>query len=204
VRPISFVLGFMLCVPFLWAQSSPPSTLSGMVTDITKAVLPRVTVRVIDRSGREKARNLTDSTGHFHFDHLLAGPYKIEASLIGFCPKTLEAEAGKDVQLVLEVAPVRENIIVTAARTEVPTSQTGATVTVFNRRDIDDRQPLLASGLLQSVPGVMVVRTGGLGNVTSVFVRGGESKYNKVLVDGLGLAPINTSCKDESKSPKAI
>ena len=52
---------------------------------------------------------------------------------------------------------------------------------------IADRQQLLVSSVLQSVPGVMVARTGGLGNVTSVFVRGGESNYNKILLDGIPL-----------------
>jgi outer membrane cobalamin receptor len=33
----------------------------------------------------------------------------------------------------------------------------------------------------------MVVRSGGLGNVTSVFVRGGEGDYNKILLDGIPL-----------------
>ena len=33
----------------------------------------------------------------------------------------------------------------------------------------------------------MVIRTGGAGGVTSLFVRGGESNYNKVLLDGIPL-----------------
>jgi len=33
----------------------------------------------------------------------------------------------------------------------------------------------------------MVARSGGLGTVTSVFVRGGESNYNKILLDGIPL-----------------
>lgn len=39
---------------------------------------------------------------------------------------------------------------------------------------------------MQSAPGVMVGRSGGLGTVTSVFVRG-ESNYNKILLDGIPL-----------------
>ena len=33
----------------------------------------------------------------------------------------------------------------------------------------------------------MLIRTGGAGSVTSLFVRGGESNYNKVLLDGMPL-----------------
>ena len=41
--------------------------------------------------------------------------------------------------------------------------------------------------LLRDAPGTTVVRTGGLGTVTSLFVRGGESNYTKVLLDGIPL-----------------
>src|SRR5204862_1798058 len=41
--------------------------------------------------------------------------------------------------------------------------------------------------LLMATPGSMLVRNGGPGAVTSLFVRGGESDYNKVLLDGVPL-----------------
>ena len=44
-----------------------------------------------------------------------------------------------------------------------------------------------SASALRATPGVTVVRSGGLGNVTSLFVRGGESSYNKVLLDGIPL-----------------
>jgi vitamin B12 transporter len=40
---------------------------------------------------------------------------------------------------------------------------------------------------LMATPGSMLVRNGGPGAVTSLFVRGGESDYNKVLLDGVPL-----------------
>src|SRR4029079_19166895 len=48
------------------------------------------------------------------------------------------------------------------------------------------QQPLLAD-LLRAAPGTTVVRSGGLGTVTSLFVRAGESNYTKVLLDGIPL-----------------
>ena len=38
------------------------------------------------------------------------------------------------------------------------------------------------------VPGLSVAQTGGRGGITSIFTRGGESDYNKVLIDGV---PVN-------------
>ena len=50
-----------------------------------------------------------------------------------------------------------------------------------------ERQPLLLSELLQSVPGATINRSGAYGATTSLFLRGGESNYTKVLLDGIPL-----------------
>jgi vitamin B12 transporter len=185
MRHIALLCSFLVFVPTLWAQT--PSTITGVLIDSTGAVLPRATVRLLDKTGDEIAKNLTDSDGRFQFGGTTSGSYRVEASLTGFRPKIAPAEAGNELHIVLDVAPVREYVTVTADRTQTPTSLTGAATTVLDQQAIADRQQLLVSSVLQSAPGVMVARTGGLGNVTSVFVRGGESNYNKILLDGVPL-----------------
>jgi len=63
----------------------------------------------------------------------------------------------------------------------------GASVTTFTASDLEILRTPIVADLLRSTPGAMVVRTGGVGAVTSLFVRGGESNYNKVLLDGIPL-----------------
>ncbi|MCI0355245.1 MAG: TonB-dependent receptor [Acidobacteria bacterium] len=155
--------------------------------DPTRAALPRATVRLLASDGKEVRRGLTDQQGRFRFTELAGDAYTVEASLTGFETLTTKARPGEAAELVLALAPVRESVAVTATRTEVPTAQVGASLTVLQTQDIESRQELLVSELLQSVPGMMVVRTGGLGNTTSLFVRGGESDHNKVLLDGIPL-----------------
>ena len=75
----------------------------------------------------------------------------------------------------------------TATRTEAPASQVGASATVFTAEDLERRQVPLVADLLASTPGAMVIRSGAPGTLTSLFVRGGESDYNKVLLDGIPL-----------------
>lgn len=173
--------------PGLWAQSPSRITISGTVVDSSQAVLPLATVRLLDKSGNKVGQELTSADGRFHFVEVAGGSYQVQASLTGFRSKTVSAAAGSELRILLEVAPVQEYVSVTADRTETPTSLTGATTTVLDRRAIEDRRQLLASSVLQSVPGVVVARSGGLGTVTSVFVRGGESDYNKILLDGIPL-----------------
>ena len=104
---------------------------------------------------------------------------------LDFRPTTVPC--GPETHITLPVAPVHENVIVSATRTDAPTSQVGASATVFTASDLERLQKPLLADLLASTPGAMLIRSGGPGTVTSLFVRGGESNYNKVLLDGVPL-----------------
>jgi vitamin B12 transporter len=79
-------------------------------------------------------------------------------------------------------------VVVTATRVDAPIAARVPAVTVL------DGQLLRLAGVrdvaeaLRLVPGVAIVRSGGPGAITSLFMRGGESDYVKVLVDGV---PVN-------------
>src|SRR4029079_14874052 len=59
--------------------------------------------------------------------------------------------------------------------------------TVIRGDELRARGITTVSDALASVPGLMVVRSGSFGATTSLFARGGESDYVKVLVDGVPL-----------------
>ena len=59
--------------------------------------------------------------------------------------------------------------------------------TVFTAEDLERRQVPFVADLVASTPGAMMIRSGAPGTLTSLFVRGGESDYNKVLLDGMPL-----------------
>ncbi len=160
--------------------------LSGTVVDESGSALPRVVVRLVDARDAEVAQTFTDSRGVFRFARACDSCAAV-ASLPGFNAARAAIAAGAPVRLTLKVAPIRESVVVSATRSEAPTSQVGAAITVFTSEEIERRGTPLVGELLRATPGVTVVRSGGLGNVTSLFVRGGESSYNKVLLDGIPL-----------------
>jgi outer membrane cobalamin receptor len=160
-------------------------SLAGQVVDQDGGALPRVHVTLLDASGNEVARTFTDSRGVFEFDDTACDHCRIQAMLPGFQTATVDAAASSRITLAL--GPLREAVVVSATRGEAPASQIGSAVTVFDTDAIERRGTPLVGELLRSTPGVTVVRAGGLGNVTGVFVRGGESNYNKVLLDGIPL-----------------
>jgi vitamin B12 transporter len=161
---------------------------TGTVADQTGQMVPRAFVRVIDASGATAASGFADESGRFHLTATIDGICRVEAALAGFETAAVPCSStGASVQIVLRVAPIRESTVATATRTEAPTSQIGASATVFTAADLERRQTPLLADLLTSTPGAMVVRTGQPGGLTSLFVRGGESDYNKVLLDGVPL-----------------
>jgi vitamin B12 transporter len=81
-------------------------------------------------------------------------------------------------------------ILVTATRTAIPVDQALASVTVITREDIDRLQPLSVSDLLTGLPGVVVANAGGIGQQTSVFLRGTNSTHTLVLVDGVRIGTV--------------
>ena len=73
----------------------------------------------------------------------------------------------------------------TAAATELPQSQVGAQVTVIDRAALDDLGKVDVLEAIRTAPGLQVVQTGARGGATSLFVRGGNSNFNKILIDGV-------------------
>lgn len=82
--------------------------------------------------------------------------------------------------------------IVSANRVPQLRAQAAAATTVFTRADIDRLQVRTVAELLERVPGVSVVRTGGPGSLTSIFVRGTTSGQTLVLVDGQRIAAASS------------
>jgi vitamin B12 transporter len=159
--------------------------IGGRVVDAARQPIARGYVRLIDAAGKTLATAITDGNGQFSFAQTNCRDCKVEASLAGF--KTVTLTASPNVTLTLDVAPIEAKVVVTATRDATPLSQVGATTTVFSAEDIVRRgEPMLAD-LLRQTPGVAVIRNGGLGNVTSLFMRGGESSHTKVLLDGIPL-----------------
>jgi vitamin B12 transporter len=78
-----------------------------------------------------------------------------------------------------------EEIVVSATKIETPIDQVGSSLTLITAEDIQRCQRRTLPDLLQTVPGLNIVQTGGPGGKTSVFMRGSNSNHTKVLIDGV-------------------
>jgi len=78
-----------------------------------------------------------------------------------------------------------QRVVVTATRVPTPLERLPAAVTVIDRQTIDERGYQTLGDALSAVPGLFVSRQGGIGQPSSLFVRGTESRHVLVLIDGV-------------------
>jgi len=76
-------------------------------------------------------------------------------------------------------------IVVVANRAPEPLIRIGNSVTVLSDAAIKESQLTVVSDLLAQTPGLEVARVGGVGQLTSVFIRGAESDQTVVVIDGV-------------------
>ncbi|MCW2248732.1 vitamin B12 transporter [Azospirillum fermentarium] len=76
-------------------------------------------------------------------------------------------------------------ISVTANRVPTAADATGSALTIITADDLQQRQTRILSDVLREVPGVAVNRTGPMGTLTQVRIRGAEGNQTLVLIDGI-------------------
>ena len=96
------------------------------------------------------------------------------------------------VQAADERAALQPTVEVTASRIAETADESLADVSIITRADIAASVAPDVLELLRLQAGVDVVRTGGAGEQTSVFLRGTNSNHVLVLIDGVRVASPNT------------
>jgi vitamin B12 transporter len=73
-----------------------------------------------------------------------------------------------------------------------PTNQVANSITAITAQDIATQQYRTLPDVLNTVPGLNVVQSGGPGGQTSVFLRGTNSNHTKILIDGIDVGDPTT------------
>jgi vitamin B12 transporter len=181
-----------LALAVIPAFAADSGSIRGTITDPLGAVVPNATVKLIQNAKQVTSTN-TDQTGKYSFSSVAPGRYQIAAEAPTFASQTsspvyVGSGGTAEVNLALKVGTVSQQLIVTSTGTQLPESQVGASVTVISSNDFQDKLDILEP--LRLVPGAQVVQTSQRGGVGSVFIRGGNSNANKVLIDGVAVNDI--------------
>lgn len=81
--------------------------------------------------------------------------------------------------------PLYPEVVVSASRVPEPARESGSAVTVITEQQLEDRQVRIVSDVLRDVPGLAVSRSGTIGSLTQVRIRGAEANQTLVLIDGI-------------------
>lgn len=98
-----------------------------------------------------------------------------------------------------------DTLVVTANRFQQPINTVLAPTDIVTREDIERWQSRTVLDVMRRLPGVDVAQYGGMGQSSSLFIRGTESKHVLVLVDGIPVArPGISNSSDIDQIPVSL
>jgi outer membrane cobalamin receptor len=160
--------------------------IQGTVLDPTRTPIAGAQVAAFSAVG-VIVEQITDDRGHFDFNvSPLFDNYQLRVTAPGFQMVTV-APGAASIQLAL--APQAESIRVTGSAIDVPASQQGTSVSIVTSQELRERNEAGAVDVMRELPGMVFSQNGPRGSVADLFVRGGDSKYNLVELNGI---PINS------------
>jgi len=168
--------------------------LRGIVVDAKAAPVRGARVILLVNDKQAIRETFTNDRGIFELDGLKPGDYAISVEADGLTQtggaQPIRIAAGREFRIAipLTVAAIENSIVVSATRTEARSDETPANAFVISANEMARAQRINLFDALRLSPGVTVAQMGRRGGMTSLFVRGGESDYTKVLIDG---APAN-------------
>jgi iron complex outermembrane receptor protein/vitamin B12 transporter len=192
LRSRAFLRIFVLILVAACAALCPAASIRGVVTDASGAKVTGATVTLLS-NGKPVATAVSTADGSFQILTGSTGRFFLVVSAKSFRQidtPMFYAGALDNIErnVVLEPEWVRESIVVTATGTPTPQPQTSAATSVLGPLDLDLRDDFVSS--LRLMPGTFVVQAGQRGAEATLFVRGGDSDDNKVLVDGVSAGDL--------------
>jgi outer membrane receptor protein involved in Fe transport len=174
-----------------WSQTR---TIDGVVRDSSGAVVSGAAVSI--QAKQFQARTRTSERGEFEFKNIPATISSLEVTAPGFAnlqvPINNEDSVTGRVEIVLVPNSIREQVTVSAARTELSISETPGSTILLSPTDIASTPALAVDDVLRQVPGFSLFRRSGTrtANPTTqgVSLRGlGASGASRALflVDGV-------------------
>jgi iron complex outermembrane receptor protein/vitamin B12 transporter len=188
------------------AVAAPVSAIHGTVSDPSRAVIPNAKVELLE-SDRPVAFVSTDRKGQFVIARNPGSGALLRVSVPGFSTVEKALDTASDdreliIDIVLQIASLPEQITVTSTGAPTPQAQLGVAVTVLDTSDVQGTRDIHEG--LRFVPGLQATQTGQAGGTTSVFIRGGGSDANKVLIDGIPMNDIGGAVEFANVASAAI
>ncbi len=179
------------------------ANLAGTVKDPQGRAIPGAALALVSRTGSMTSATTSDSSGAYAMHALAAGDYLMRVEARGFAPFLAEdihlTEGNTQTRdVVLQVAGVREQVVVTASSTPQGPDEVSKAVTVIDETDAAARDSSTLGDVVALAPSVRVQQLGGPGAFTTIQIRGLRTEDTAVLVDGLRLRDASATQADAS------
>jgi hypothetical protein len=202
MRTLRFTVGLFLlsCVAALgFAQNTNSSDLRGTATDSSGAVLPGVTVTVLNNDTGVSRTFVTNSDGLYDTNSILPGTYTVTFTKTGFqklVKNSIVLQVGlATVDAAMQVGSVSEEVVVTSNLPLLKTedAQVATTLSTSQLADLPSKDPANGwTSLLQMLPGATSTPGGTNGGGQSDLsnpgldqaVAGSMPYFSSYLVDG--------------------
>jgi iron complex outermembrane receptor protein/vitamin B12 transporter len=168
-------------------QAQTTGSIHGTVRDPLGAAVPNATVDLLQGT-RVLTSAQADPQGHYSLPLAASGSYQLRANAPSFQPALSPVRffGHSDANLadLLVATPTdTQQITVSATGTPTPLAQVAASLTILTADQFpyvrDIQEPL------RYVPGVQITQTGQAGGTSGMYIRGGNTNANKVLIDGI-------------------
>ncbi len=182
-----FLTGFLVVLIGLAAASA--AELKIKVVDPQSAVVAGAQIELLEPGNTVPLSvKTTSAEGLAIFRISGAGPFSARVLAQGFAAQNTDIPArSSEITVQLHLAPAAETVVVTATRTPIPSESSGAVVETLSQDQLQVMNPVAANDALRFLPGAIVNTAGQHGGLASLFVQGGDSTYNKVIVDGVAV-----------------
>jgi outer membrane receptor protein involved in Fe transport len=170
----------------LFSACLSAAEVKGKVVDPSGAPIAGAQVSIVSTLGME-AQTTTAQNGAFRIPAVASGDARILVAAPGF--RIANVAPGNADVIQLSLAPAHDAVEVVSSPIAVAASDQGGSVSVISNQDIERRNEPNAFDLLRYLPGMAFNQTGSPGGVTSLFLRGGNSNYSLVQIDGV---PVNS------------
>jgi vitamin B12 transporter len=174
-----FLLGICL-------GSSASAEIKIKVVDPQDAAVAGVQVLLLSPGKSAPAMQNTSAEGVVIFREVASSSYRVRVLAPGFALETVNLGPTREaITIRLRLATAAETVVVSGTRTPVPEQETGSSISALSGAALDVMRPTSGADVMRFLPGAVVNTAGQRGGISSLFVRGGDSTYNKVIVDGV-------------------
>jgi outer membrane receptor protein involved in Fe transport len=192
-RSFSIVLLISFCIFNVFSQASSSSTISGVIQDQFGAAVIQASVD-LNKDGVKVQSTTTDHTGHFHFNRIPPGSYKVQVSSQGFESASSDVTVGTQplppLSITLPVAQVQGDVTVSDDPSQMNTEASGNKDTVALTGETLSNLPVFDQDYIGTMSRFLDPGTLGNGGV-SLIVNGMEVNNLGVSASAIKEIKIN-------------